>query len=343
MALDPFAGLQVFMENFWIWYNALTPLTFLLTFWPVILIDFVRSVVKSCFLLAHALYRKLRPVEYDPGYMPKISLIIPAHNEEAIIERAIESALETNYPNKEIIVVDDGSTDRTYQIALPYSKNGRIKLGHRDVASGSKAGAPELRAVLRLGGHHRHCGRRHIDREELPQEVGEAPRRPGVQRHIEKWSCNTENHVFEIEEAVAEKLYTYTLNEAKRDEVSKIFGFIEPVREAYVKCGYEAQTFQMVTGKSGISHLVDVYAKKGDENPVTSIARILTDKGIKPEEVLKHYAITLDVDVTTPVLIVSPQLDKESEVYTDQLKLEVIEGSNFKTIIEELEAIVCEQ
>ncbi len=141
MALDPFAGLQVFMENFWIWYNALTPLTFLLTFWPVILIDFVRSVVKSCFLLAHALYRKLRPLEYDPGYMPKISLIIPAHNEEAIIERAIESALETNYPNKEIIVVDDGSTDRTYQIALPYSKNGRIKLGHRDVASGSKAGA----------------------------------------------------------------------------------------------------------------------------------------------------------------------------------------------------------
>ena len=113
---------------------------------------------------------------------------------------------------------------------------------------------------------------------------------------IEKWSCNAENHVFEMEEAVAEKLYTYTLNEAKRDE-----------------------------------------------KPVTSIARILTDKGIKPEEVLKHYAITLDVDVTKPVLIASPQLDKASEAYTDQLKLEVIEGSNFKTIIEKLEAFVCEQ
>jgi len=141
MALDPFAGLHVFMVNFWIWYNALTPLTFLLTFWPVFLIDFVRSVGKSCVLLVHALYRKLRPLEYDPGYMPKVSLIIPAHNEEAIIERAIESALETNYPNKEIIVVDDGSTDRTYQIALPYSRKGRIKLCRRDVASGSKAGA----------------------------------------------------------------------------------------------------------------------------------------------------------------------------------------------------------
>lgn len=160
---------------------------------------------------------------------------------------------------------------------------------------------------------------------------------------IEKWSCNAENHIFEIEEAVAEKLYTYTLNEAKRDEIQKVFGFIEPVKEAYVRCGYEAETFKMVTGKSGVAHLVDVYAKKGDENPVTSIARILTDKGITSEEVLKHFAITLDVDVTKPILIVSPQLDKESEVYTDQLKLKVIEGSNFKTIIEELEAIVCEQ
>jgi len=101
----------------------------------------VRSVVKSCVLMVHALYRKLRPVEYDPDYMPKVSLIIPAHNEETIIERAIESALETNYPNKEINVVNDGSTDRTYQLALPYSRKGRIKLCHRDVANGSKAGA----------------------------------------------------------------------------------------------------------------------------------------------------------------------------------------------------------
>ncbi|MCW3989278.1 MAG: glycosyltransferase [Candidatus Bathyarchaeota archaeon] len=141
MALDLFTGLHVFMGNFWTWYNGLTPLTFLLTFWPVFLIDFVRSVGKSCVLLVHALYRKLRPLEYDPGYMPKVSIIIPAHNEEAIIERAIESALETNYPNKEIIVVDDGSTDRTPQIAFPYSRKGRIKLCQRNVASGSKAGA----------------------------------------------------------------------------------------------------------------------------------------------------------------------------------------------------------
>ena len=66
MALDPFAGLLVFMENFRVWYNALTPISFLLTFWPAFLIDFVRSVMKSCLLLLHALYLKLRPKQYDP-------------------------------------------------------------------------------------------------------------------------------------------------------------------------------------------------------------------------------------------------------------------------------------
>ena len=114
---------------------------FVLTFWPVILIDFTRSVGKSLFLLVHVIWRRFRPLEFDPTFLPKISIIIPAHNEERIIVRSIESALEANYPYKEIIVVDDGSTDRTYSFARPYARSGKIKLIHRDVASGSKSGA----------------------------------------------------------------------------------------------------------------------------------------------------------------------------------------------------------
>ena len=54
--------------------------------------------------------------------LPRISVIIPAHNEERVIERTIRSVLNLDYPrNKlEIIVVDDGSTDRTYEIAKKY-------------------------------------------------------------------------------------------------------------------------------------------------------------------------------------------------------------------------------
>ncbi len=46
----------------------------------------------------------------------KVSIIIPTYNCEKTIEQSVESAVNQTYPNKEVIIVDDGSTDRTAQI-----------------------------------------------------------------------------------------------------------------------------------------------------------------------------------------------------------------------------------
>lgn len=51
------------------------------------------------------------------GIAPSISAVIPAYNAERTIARAITSALEQTYHLKEIIVVDDGSSDKTSVIA----------------------------------------------------------------------------------------------------------------------------------------------------------------------------------------------------------------------------------
>ncbi|MEM1784736.1 MAG: glycosyltransferase, partial [Candidatus Bathyarchaeia archaeon] len=104
---------------------------------------FLRSLIKATVLLSHALYLRLfkRKTPVIPSFLPKVSIIIPAHNEEKVISRSIEAAIEAEYPNKEIVVVDDGSNDGTYRIALQYAKKGKIKLLRRDAASGSKAGA----------------------------------------------------------------------------------------------------------------------------------------------------------------------------------------------------------
>ncbi len=61
--------------------------------------------------------------------LPIISIIVPAYNEEENIKRTLDSIIDSDYPAKEIIVVDDGSTDLTYAIAARYtqtSKNCRI-------------------------------------------------------------------------------------------------------------------------------------------------------------------------------------------------------------------------
>ncbi len=52
--------------------------------------------------------------------IPAISIIVPAYNEEKNIKRTLDSVVDSDYPAKEIIVVDDGSTDLTYSIASQY-------------------------------------------------------------------------------------------------------------------------------------------------------------------------------------------------------------------------------
>ncbi|HEU6449236.1 MAG TPA: glycosyltransferase [Verrucomicrobiae bacterium] len=55
---------------------------------------------------------------------PLVSILIPAYNAERWIDQAIQSAIAQTWPHKEIIVVDDGSSDRTLCIADEFSKHG---------------------------------------------------------------------------------------------------------------------------------------------------------------------------------------------------------------------------
>lgn len=62
-------------------------------------------------------------VQYrDEGDLPMVSLVVPAYNEGLVIEAAVRSLFELDYPNYEIIVVDDGSTDDTYEKAMTVAR-----------------------------------------------------------------------------------------------------------------------------------------------------------------------------------------------------------------------------
>ena len=90
---------------FGFWYYGLT-----VTFLALLVFALIRSTI----YLALAFVRKPAPVR-DPQFVPGITVLVPAFNEANVIVRSIWSILKSDYPNFEIIVVDDGSTDATFE------------------------------------------------------------------------------------------------------------------------------------------------------------------------------------------------------------------------------------
>src|SRR3954471_10824120 len=78
-----------------------------------------------------------------------ISVIIPAYNVEAHIERAIRSVLRQTLQPREILVVDDGSTDRTGEIVMQFGAPVRLLRQLRQGAAGARnTGIRESRGDL---------------------------------------------------------------------------------------------------------------------------------------------------------------------------------------------------
>jgi glycosyltransferase involved in cell wall biosynthesis len=72
--------------------------------------------------------------------MHSISVIITVYNREAYLAEAIESALAQTRPAAEIIVVDDGSTDRTGEIARSYAKVSCLTQENRGIGGARNSG-----------------------------------------------------------------------------------------------------------------------------------------------------------------------------------------------------------
>jgi len=53
----------------------------------------------------------------ESDFHPLVAVLVPAYNEEKVINRTIRSVLDSTYPNLHVIVIDDGSKDRTCEVA----------------------------------------------------------------------------------------------------------------------------------------------------------------------------------------------------------------------------------
>jgi len=102
--------------GFWLFNAAVTMIT-----WVFFLGDLLMTG-RLLFIGAAAVYDRVherilgRPAEIA-SYKPRVAVLIPAYNEEKVIERTVKAALNSDYPNLRVIVIDDGSKDRTLEVA----------------------------------------------------------------------------------------------------------------------------------------------------------------------------------------------------------------------------------
>lgn len=113
------------------------------TFWVAIILGFARILL----MFIMAFIKKYKDHKHPPSYnlqntnpFPKVSIIVPAYNEEINAVKTIDNLLLQDYPNFDIIFIDDGSKDKTYQMILD-AFNTNLKVSVNTKPNGGKASA----------------------------------------------------------------------------------------------------------------------------------------------------------------------------------------------------------
>lgn len=80
---------------------------------------------------------------------PKVSIIVPVYNVEKYLHRCVDSILLQTFTDFELLLIDDGSTDKSVDICDKYAlKDSRIRVFHKKnggVSSARNLGIPQIR------------------------------------------------------------------------------------------------------------------------------------------------------------------------------------------------------
>lgn len=139
IANESFLSVDNFIFDFAYWLGNFIAATF----WVAIILGFARILL----MFFMAFIKKYKDHKYPPIYnlqntnpFPKVSIIVPAYNEEINAVKTIDNLLLQDYPNFDIIFIDDGSKDKTYQMILDaFGSNSKVSVNTK--INGGKASA----------------------------------------------------------------------------------------------------------------------------------------------------------------------------------------------------------
>lgn len=99
---------------------------YLLFFLVLLVLRYMVLILYSFLDHIESLYKKrayLPPKFSEESSLPMVSIVVPAYNEGIVIQTALRALTSLDYPNYEVIVIDDGSTDDTYEKAIEVARS----------------------------------------------------------------------------------------------------------------------------------------------------------------------------------------------------------------------------
>lgn len=102
---------------------------FLDGFFVVAIILIISRLLAIAFLAMFQHYKERKEKKSITNYQPKVSIIVPAFNEEVNAVRTVDYLLRSTYPDIEVIFVDDGSKDSTFEkVNSTFLNNPKVKV-----------------------------------------------------------------------------------------------------------------------------------------------------------------------------------------------------------------------
>lgn len=139
----------------------MSPVQFLLVFWPLLLLSVPRFLLSEIFILIRSYFErtpsaKAHFVACLQRDRPLVSILLPSYNEADTLEGTVQALLEQTYPNFEIIVVSDGSDDGMDEVGRRLARLGWIRY-FENAKRGGKSAASNLAFKASRGEYIVYC------------------------------------------------------------------------------------------------------------------------------------------------------------------------------------------
>jgi transcription elongation factor Elf1 len=289
--------------------------------------------------------------ELKPTFDPKLgyryaeieAILGDASKVEDFLNRLYEAkVIERKLYDKILFCPSCGSQNVSTHYCCPYCKSFNIqkgsliehvKCGYMDVAEnfrrGGKLVCPKCREELK---------KPEVDYRKAGiwctcKDCGKSFDIP-VTRHFCR-ECQTD---FTFEEVEIRDVYSYTLNEEVKGEITTSWIFVAPIKEFLVESGFEVETPAFLKGKSGANHMFDIaaYQKEIAKKVTVMDVATATEDMVSEQPVIALFAKIYDVAPDSAFLIAIPKLSENAKKMAELYNIKVIEARDSKEVMKTL-------